>query len=261
MVANSDQIRPSSPYYSDDSVTLWHGDFRDVLPALGDVVFDAIVTDPPYGETSLDWDVWPAGWPAAVAPYARSMWCFGSMRMFLDRRDEFAAWKLSQDVVWEKHNGSGFHADRFRRVHEHALHWYQGEWGAIRHEPPVTNDATARTVRSKRRPSHTGHIERTPYVSQDGGPRLMNSVLYAPSMHGKATNETEKPTSILEHLISYAVAPGGVLLDPFAGSGSSGRAARAIGRRAVLIEKRESQCEKAAKRLEQGVLDLTGGAA
>jgi site-specific DNA-methyltransferase (adenine-specific) len=51
------------------------------------------------------------------------------------------------------------------------------------------------------------------------------------------------------------------VLDIFAGSGSTGRAARAIGRRAVLIEKRESQCEAAALRLTQGVLDLSGGAA
>lgn len=251
---------PPSIYYQDELVTLWHGDFRDVLPTLGRT-FDAIVTDPPYGETSLEWDVWPNGWPAAVAPFARSMWCFGSMRMFLDRRDDFAGWKLSQDIVWEKHNGSGFHADRFRRIHEHATHWYQGEWADVRHEAQTTNDATARTVRSKRRPSHTGHIERTPYVSVDGGPRLMGSVLYAPSMHGNAINETEKPVSIVEPLIAYAVSPGGTVLDTFAGSASTGIAARNIGRRAVLIEKREDQCEKAARRLSQGVLNLFGGGA
>lgn len=248
----------TAPYYADDSVTLWHGEFEDVLPTLTSLTFDAIIADPPYGETSLDWDRWPDGWPSAVAPFARSMWCFGSMRMFLDRRDEFAAWKLSQDVVWEKHNGSGFHADRFRRVHEHALHWYQGDWRAVHHEPQVTNDATARTVRSKRRPAHTGHIERTPYVSQDGGPRLMTSVLFAPSMHGKAINETEKPTALLEPLIAYACPPGGTVLDIFGGSGSTAAAARALGRKAVLIEKRESQCEKAARRLSQNVLDLGG---
>jgi len=85
--------------------------------------------------------------------------------------------------------------------------------------------------------------------------------MYAPSMHGSATNETEKPVSVLEDLIAYAVPPGGLVLDIFAGSGSTGRAARAIGRRAVLIEKRESQCEATAKRLAQGILDLTGGVA
>ena len=248
-----------TPYYADEHVTLYHGDFRDVLSGL-DVMADAIVTDPPYGETSLDWDAWPAGWPSIAAQHARSLWCFGSMRMFLDQRDEFAAWKLSQDIVWEKHNGSGFHADRFRRIHEHATHWYQGEWSGIRHEAPTTATATARTVRRKTRPTHTGHIEAGAYTSIDGGPRLMESVIYARSMHGRAINETEKPTGVLEPLIEYAVPRGGLVLDLFAGSGSTGAAARAIGRRAVLIEKRESQCEAAARRLSQGVLDLGVGA-
>src|SRR3546814_7972972 len=58
----------------------------------------------------LAWDRWPDGWPALAAKVASSMWCFGSMRMFLDRAPEFADWKLSQDYVWEKHNGSGFAA-------------------------------------------------------------------------------------------------------------------------------------------------------
>jgi site-specific DNA-methyltransferase (adenine-specific) len=245
-----------SPYYEDDHVALWHGDALTLLPELG--TFDAIVTDPPYGETSLGWDVWPKGWPALVAQSARSMWCFGSMRMFLDQRDEFAAWKLSQDIVWEKHNGSGFHADRFRRIHEHATHWYRGEWAEIRHETPTTATATARTVRRKARPAHTGHVEASSYTSIDGGPRLMESVIYARSMHGKAIHPTEKPVAVLEPLIEYAVAPGGVVLDPFAGSGSTGVAARNIGRRAVLVEAREEQCEATARRLSQGVLDFGG---
>lgn len=48
MVANSDQIRPSSPYYSDDSVTLWHGDSLTVLRDLPSGSVDCCVTSPPY---------------------------------------------------------------------------------------------------------------------------------------------------------------------------------------------------------------------
>lgn len=244
----------SEPYYADESVTLYLGDWRELIPE--DFTADLIVTDPPYGETSLDWDVWPGGWPTLAARHARSMWCFGSMRMFLDQRHEFGAWKMSQDVVWEKHNGSGFHADRFRRVHEHALHWYRGDWSEIHHAPPVTHDAVAKTVRRKRRPAYTGQIDRTPYVSLDGGPRLMTSVMAHASMHGRAINETEKPIPLLEPLIQYGCAPGGIVLDLFAGSSSTLAAARNIGRKGVGYEKRESQCEAAALRLSQGVLDF-----
>jgi len=250
----------TAPYYADESVTLWLGDFRDVLPTLN-VKADLILTDPPYGETSLDWDVWPKGWPSIAAEFTRSMWCFGSMRMFLDHRDEFAGWWLSQDVIWEKHNGSGFMTDRFRRVHENALHWYRGPWSEIHHDTPTTPTARKRQMRRKQRPPHMGEIADTTYTAIDGGPQLMTSVMFAKSMQNYAINETEKPVGLLEPLIAYACPPGGTVLDIFAGSGSTAAAARAIGRRAVLIEKRESQCEKAADRLRQGFLDLTGGAA
>jgi site-specific DNA-methyltransferase (adenine-specific) len=247
----------TAPYYADDRVALYLGDFREVLPTL-DVQADLIVTDPPYGETSLDWDRWPDGWPAEAAKYARSMWCFGSMRMFLDRRDEFTAWKLSQDVVWEKHNGSGFHADRFRRVHEHALHWYRGDWSTVHHETPTTNDARKRAIKAapSQQAPHMGTTGRRSYQSEDGGPRLMRSVLHAPSMHMQAINETEKPTGLLEPMVEYGCPRGGLVLDLFAGSSSTLVAARNLGRRAVGIEKREAQCEKAALRLAQDVLDF-----
>lgn len=245
----------SDPYYADEQVALWCGDMREVLPTLG-VRPDCVIADPPYGETSLRWDRWPVGWLAAAAAVASSLWCFGSMRMFLDRRDEFVGWKLSQDVIWEKHNGSGFAADRFKRVHELALHWYRDAWSALSHDTPTTNDATARQIRVKTRPAHTGYTDSMPYVSEDGGPRLMRSVLRVRSMHGRAIHPTEKPVGILDPLIRYACPPTGLILDPFAGSGSAALAARLSGRRAVLIEADEGYCEAIARRLAQDVLPL-----
>src|SRR3989304_5399882 len=99
---------------------------------------DAIITDPPYNETSLDWDRWPDGWPTLAAGTAASMWCFGSLRMFMERAPEFASWKLSQDIIWEKHNGTNSFNDRFRRIHEVAAHFYLGEWGKVFKAPQFT---------------------------------------------------------------------------------------------------------------------------
>ena len=244
----------TAPYYQDDSVTLYCADWREAIPA--DFRADLILTDPPYGETSLAWDRWPDGWPALAARHADAMWCFGSMRMFLDRRDEFTAWKLSQDVVWEKHNGSGFAADRFKRVHEHALHWYRGDWADVTHQTPRHPGGDgSKSVRRNPPPPHTGKIGSYSYV--DDGLRLARSVMRAQSMQGRGPiNETQKPEAILEPLLTYGCPPGGTVLDLFAGSCSTGVAAKRTGRRAVLFELREEQAELAARRLSQDVLDF-----
>jgi site-specific DNA-methyltransferase (adenine-specific) len=246
----------TAAYYSDESVTLYCGRLEDVLPTL-DLDVDLIVADPPYGETSLPWDRWPTGWPGLVAPLCQSMWCFGSMRMFLDRRDEFTEWwRFAQDIVWEKQNGSGFAADRFKRVHEAATHWYRGPWEFIHHETPTIPGEPRPSARIRHRegPGHQGAIGPDRY--EYGDTRLARSVIYAQSMHRKAINPTEKPTGLLEPLITYGCPRGGLVLDPFAGSCSTLVAARALGRRAVGIEMREEQCELAARRLSQDVLPL-----
>ena len=244
-----------TPYYQDEQVTLYHGDWRELIPS--DFRADLVLTDPPYGETSLDWDRWPVGWPALAARHADAMWCFGSMRMFLDRRDEFADWKLSQDVVWRKNRGSGFTTDRFARIHEHALHWYRGDWSAVEHSTPrVPRTGPAKAVTRRSSSPHTGKIGNdVPYV--DDGLRLTPSVLDHRNMQGtRPINPTQKPVPLLEPLLTYGCPPGGTVLDLFAGSASTLVAAKLTGRKAVGYELREEQCESAARRLAQDVLDF-----
>lgn len=245
----------TAPYWEDDHVQLYLGDCREVLPALG-ITCDLIVADPPYAETSLAWDRWPDGWPAVAAEVTRSMWCFGSMRMFLDRRDEFAAWKLSQDVIWQKPLGTSLATDRFRRVHENALHWYRGSWSTIHHAVPREAWYGADSGRSSKggnKGTHLGEAGTRRY--EDTGTRLMRSVVGARNVRG-GLHPTEKPIGILTPLIEYACPPGGLVLDPFAGSGSTLEAARLTGRRAIGIERREPYAEAAAKRLAQVPLEI-----
>lgn len=145
--------------------------------------------------------------------------------MFMTHATQFSAWKMSHDVIWEKHNGAGFLNDRFRGVHEIAAHFYKCDapWREVYKAPQFTADATARTVRRKARPAHwTGARGPSHYVSEDGGPRLQRSVIYARSEHGRADHPTQKPLDIVEPLILYGCPPGGTVLDPFAGAGTSG---------------------------------------
>ena len=250
-----------TPYWTDGNVQLFLGDCREVLPALG-VTADCIVADPPYGETSLAWDRWPDGWLDAAAGVTRSLWCFGSLRMFLEHGSEFGGWKLSQDVIWEKQNGTGLAADRFRRVHEHATHWYRGKWRDIRHVAPREQhhgpDEGSR-MRGASKGSHLGVAGNR--VWSDDGTRLMKSVISVSNLHRRSLHPTEKPTGLLDPLIAYACPPAGLVIDPFAGSGSTLDAARTAGRRAIGVEADERYAEAAALRLSQGILAISPGGA
>ena len=240
------------PFYQDDLITLYCGDAREIVPAL-DFKADAIIADPPYMETSLKWDRWPDGWPESLLSAAPSMWCFGSLRMFMNRASEFAGWKMSHDVVWEKHNGSNAFNDRFRRIHESVAHFYSADkrWTDIYKCPQYTNDAAARTVRRKYKPGHWSELKESFYKSEDGGPRMMTSVLYARSCHSNAFNPTQKPDSIIMPLALYAVPPRGKLLVPFAGSGADLLCAKKLGIQVVAVEIREDACETIVRRLLQ----------
>lgn len=236
-------------------------DCREAMKEWPSAAADACITDPPYGDTSLDWDRRCSGWMTEVARVlkpAASVWVFGSMRYLATVFAEMdaAGFRYAQDIVWEKQNGTGFHNDRFKRVHEHAIQFYRGAWGDVFKDPQYTLDATARAVRRKTRPTHTGHIEAGAYVSVDGGPRLQRSVLQVRNEHGRAVHPTQKPLGILDPLIRYSVPVDGIVIDPFIGSLSTGIAAQQAGRRWAGCEINLECRAMHTTRLAQGGLEL-----
>lgn len=245
----------TAPYYSDDLVTLYHGKYQDGLEGL---TGDAVITDPPYGETSLAWDRWVTGWCDDMQDVAPALWCFGSMRMFMDNMADFAAWKFSHEIIWEKSTGSGPGLkDRFYRVHEIAALFYRGSWNDIHHVTPrvSSNGAPNKTWKSSGKPqsernAHRGDIGEHPGYLDDGT-RLQRSVQLVPSTRGSAVHPTQKPLGIVTPLIEYSVPIGGLVVDPFAGSGTTLLAAKLSGRRAIGFEINEQYAEAAARRLSQ----------
>ena len=250
------------PYYSDSHVTLYHGDCLELADLW--TCADVLVTDPPYGETSLAWDAWPKLWPQFVADNSstiRQLWSFGSTRMFLDHRDDFAGWKLAQDLVWSKPRGRSAVTDRFARSHEMLLHWYRGAWGDLYRETPTTAYHGIPHRGAVRLGSEDDGTKVKPmrggvdYV--ESGRRLMLTVIEGSPGDPRTTlHPTQKPLNILEAVARYSCPPSGVITDPFAGSGSTLVAAKALGRKAIGVELEERYAEIAARRLSQDVLDF-----
>lgn len=248
------------------SIEIHQADMRERVASIGEATVDLVLTDPPYGETSLPWDRWPAGWPQLMRRVLKpsgTMWVFGSLRMFFDNLADFDGFRFVQDVVWEKHNGSGFLVDRFRRVHEHACQFQLAgaPWADVYANPQFTNDARARVLRRKEKPAHwTGQRGPSSYRSEDGGPRLMRSVMYAASSHGNSDHPTQKPIEIVEPLLLYSCPPQGLILDPFAGSGTTGVVAQRHGRRAILIEANPKFAETCKRRVRDDAPLFRGAA-
>ena len=189
-------------YYQDSAVTIYHGDCREILPALEPV--DLVLTDPPYGIGIANWDVFiiPHEWmPKAKA---RTMLVFPSIRMMF--RYPWPRWVLS----WVRNNSTQ------RNDTDGFNHWepilLYGEGKFVKDSIPCLDHG-----------NHDFHPSVKPYY-------LLTWLI-----------EQVQPLTIL---------------DPFMGSGTTLRAAKDLGRKAIGIEIEEKYCEIAAKRMQQEVLDL-----
>jgi site-specific DNA-methyltransferase (adenine-specific) len=236
------------------SIRLLTGDCREMMS--GEGPFDLIMADPPYEDTSLAWDRKVHGWLRVAAQRLKptgSIWMFGSMRSLIGSSGEIARAKLryAQDIVWEKPNGTGFAADRFKRVHEHAVQLYRvgAPWIEVYNEVQrVPYDGPDKHVRARR--SHRGnHVRQIAHADyEDDGTRIVRSVIPAPNVRD-GIHKTQKPVSLLELLIRTSCPPGGLVGDFFAGSGAAGEACAMSGRNYVGCEIDPDMAAKAKTRL------------
>ena len=252
------------PYYEHGGITIYHADCREILPLLEPGSVDCIFTDPPYGHNNNNNRDLISRWESALGkggycaerdnrpiandgPEANELvqWLFSESARLLrpgcccccccggggGPDPQFARWSLwldkaipfKQMVVWDKGPmGMGWH---YRRSYETVLvaqqpgaacKWYGG-----------------RTTENIIRPGQYG----------------IRKIMPAANQH-----PTEKPTELPSHFIRIHSEPSDLILDPFAGAGSTLRAAKDAGRRAIGVELEERWCERAANRLRQEVL-------
>jgi site-specific DNA-methyltransferase (adenine-specific) len=217
-----------TPYYQDDSCTIYHGDCRDVID---DLEFDAVVTDPPYGVNA-------EAKPHGVASGVRAEWDafvpYDLLRQFLPRP---VIWFGAAKLIGEAYGPEGFQPNPDRLM----------IWA-----PRFTLSMTATGgIAYRYHPIYTWNIPKQ-----------------SPTVHDVITENTEagswwdhqatKPLRVMTRLVAMSGA--GIILDPFMGSGTTLRAAKDLGRKAIGIEIEERYCEIAAKRLAQEVLDFGGAA-
>ena len=218
------------PYYEDDLVTLYHG---DCLKELAWLEADVLVSDVPYGmafksgrQGSLGSSVIAGDSDTVARDGALALW--GGRPAIV-----FGRWSVPRPngtrmvLVWEKgeHVGMG----------DLSIPW-----------KPNTEEVyvLGHGFVGKRTGSVLRHLAIAGTVGQ--------------AARGTRHHPTQKPLGLMSELI--AKCPPGVIADPFAGSGSTLVAAKALGRKAIGVELEEKYCEVAAKRLAQDVLDLSGSA-
>lgn len=231
------------------------GDALELLKEIPSASIDCIVTDPPYGDTSLAWDVIVSGWTdeamRALKP-SGSMWVFASMRYLTKLMPTMSKWHMVQEIVWEKHNGSSMRNDRFFRVHEYAVQFIpcHEQWGKIYKSPQYTHGHRPYSLTTRRKPTHFSQAT-TDHQHTSDGRRLQRSVMKVHSMHGRAVHPTQKPEGIIEPLVKYSCPHGGRILDPFSGSGTTGVVAVRHGRSYIGLELNPTYAEISRKRVDE----------
>jgi len=241
------------PYYQDDAVTLYHGDCLDILPTLDPV--DHVITDPPYSEHVHSKSMRGAdGWLGPIE-VERDL---GFASVTDDDRTVVMAchprrWTLVFSDVESTH--------RWRESAEgHVEYVRTGAWVKVGGAPQFTGDRPAVGFEA----ISIFHQPGRKAWNGGGRPAVWSVPIVLDRGNDSATewrcHTAQKPERLMEMLVAEFTDPGEVILDPFAGSGTTGVAAKRLGRRAILIEREERYCEVAVKRLRQGALPLELGA-
>lgn len=217
-----------TPYYQDEAVTLYCGDCMDVLPALDASQITAVITDPPWG-MNLDTDTrrFSGGNRKRGAGVSRakvagddtdfdpSQWLDFPIVVLWGMNHFAQRLPVGTSLVWVK-------------KHQHL-------WGTFLSDGEIAWMKGGHGV-------YIAHFEwsNTARMAKEADPFL---------------HPTQKPVELMQWCFDRAgVERGSLILDPYAGSGSTLVAAKLSGHRAIGIEIDESYCEKIANRLRQGIL-------
>ena len=215
-------------YYADDAVCIAHGKAEEIAPRLGR--FDLLLADPPYEISTL------GGGIGGRRAYLKGIKGFTDCGFDMDILDRFENWMCFCGIT------------QLRRLLDKAAcrRWMLVTWNKP-NPTPLTNGNylpdTEYIVHSFPRGGlHGEYAEKARYIVCPARQNLLHP--------------NEKPEVVIKKMITLGSLVGETILDPFAGSCTTGRAAKDLGRRCVMIEREERYCEIGANRMRQEVLDL-----
>lgn len=220
------------PYYDHAGITIYHGDCRDILPLLPKV--DLVLTDPPWGLGELS----------------------GTTSRERNRNDYRAQFQDTEEYVREVivpafTQAMAISSGRALVTCGCRCMWFYPRPRAIGgfYQPAAVGM------------SPWGFAAYNPVLfygkdPRDGkGQNAVMTKLNAPASDDR--HPCSKPEQAMRWLVSKGSLEGETILDPFMGSGTTLRAAKDLGRKAIGIEVEEKYCEIAAKRMSQEVLDFS----
>ena len=230
-----------TPYYIDGSVCIYHGDCREVLPTLADC--DVLMTDPPYS----------SGGSQEAARSGGSIGTRSQETIAYDNLSTRGYRRLMTEVLrWANQCDEAFVFTDWRMWIE-TYDAVEGAGWRVRNMLVWDKNTMGMGMPFRNQHELIAYGKRAPAAITTGN---TGNVIRCPRS-GNANHPTEKPVDLMRSLLAAAVNVGTVL-DPFMGSGTTLRAAKDLGRKAIGIEVDERYCEIAAKRLGQEVLDFGG---
>lgn len=235
------------PYYRDDQVTLHQGDALDVLRSMPDACVDAVITDPPYSSGGT--------YRTDRAGMSTSSKYLGDGRPVPlpdfggDNRDQrgYGYWCslwLLQCLRVTKPGGILTVSTDWRQLPTVTDVVQAGGW---------TWRGILAWAKPDARPQFGRYRNACEFIvwATNGHRPVVGDCLpgwWLLTTTRERNHQTEKPLQVMRDLVK-ACPPRGLVLDPFAGSGTTGVAALAEGRRFVGIEMSRDYCDVMAGRL------------
>jgi site-specific DNA-methyltransferase (adenine-specific) len=219
------------PYYEDDLVTIYHGDCLELLPELDLPAIDLVLTDPPYGVGELSGGINRNRDKNGYNCYVDTPEFIGSVVVpVIEMCRTFATGVVLTPGI------------------RNMMLYPQPDSLGCFYQPAAIGMAVWGNADSQ----PILYYGKNP-TRKNMGKKLSHVVTEAPEKNG---HPCVKPLGVWKKMMVNCSLEGHTVLDPFMGSGTTLRAAKDLGRKAVGIEIDEAYCEIAAKRMGQEVLDF-----